>query len=59
MDLLDVEIDVFDDLVKGRLAREPGYTRVHTVPGIGPVLGAGRQGSRRREPTSGDDVAAF
>lgn len=40
MDLLDFEIDVFHNLVKGRLARDPGYTAVQTIPGIGTVLGA-------------------
>jgi transposase len=40
MDLLDFEIDVFTGLVKGRLARDPGYTAVQTIPGIGPALGA-------------------
>jgi transposase len=40
MDLLDFEIDVFAGLVKGRLAGDPGYTAVQTIPGIGPILGA-------------------
>jgi len=40
MDLLDFEIDIFGKLVHGQLAREPGYTAVQTIPGIGPVLGA-------------------
>jgi len=40
MDLLDFEIDVFSGLVRGRLAKDPGYTAVRTIPGIGPVLGA-------------------
>ena len=40
MDLLDFEIDVFDKLARGRLARDPGYTAVQTIPGIGPILGA-------------------
>jgi transposase len=41
MDLLDFEADeVFAGLVKGRLARDPGFTAVRTIPGIGPVLGA-------------------
>lgn len=40
MDALDFEIEVFANLVKGRLARDPGYTAVQTIPGIGPVLGA-------------------
>lgn len=40
MDLLDFEIEVFANLVKHRLARDPGYVAVQTIPGIGPVLGA-------------------
>jgi transposase len=40
MDLLDFEIDVFANLVKGRLVRDPGYTAVQIIPGIGTVLGA-------------------
>jgi transposase len=40
MDLLDFEIDVFSNLVRGRLARDPAYTAVQTIPGIGPTLGA-------------------
>lgn len=40
MDLVDFEIDVFAGLVKHRLARDPGYTAVQTIPGIGTVLGA-------------------
>ena len=40
MDLLDFEIDVSANLVQGRLARDPGYTAVQTIPGIGPILGA-------------------
>ena len=37
---IDFEIEVFTGLVRGRLARDPGYTAVQTIPGIGPVLGA-------------------
>lgn len=40
IDLLDFEIDIFTNLVRGRLARDPGYTAVQTIPGIGPTLGA-------------------
>ena len=40
MDSLDFEIDVFEKLTRGRLATEPGYRVVQTIPGIGPVLGA-------------------
>jgi transposase len=40
MDTLDFEIDVFAGLVRGRLAGDPGYAAVQTIPGVGPVLGA-------------------
>lgn len=40
MDLLDFEIDVATKLAKGRLTRDPGYTALQTIPGIGPLLGA-------------------
>jgi transposase len=40
MDTLDFEIDVFERLARGRLARDPGYLAVQTIPGIGPILGA-------------------
>jgi transposase len=40
MDLLDFEIDHFAGMVRGRLARDPGYVAVQTIPGIGPILGA-------------------
>lgn len=40
MDALDFEIDVFSQLVKARLARDPGYTAVQTIPGIGPTFAA-------------------
>ena len=40
MESVDFEIDVFATLVRGRLARDPGYLAVQTIPGIGPVLGA-------------------
>ncbi len=40
IDSLEFEIDIFAGLVRGRLARDPGYTAVQTIPGIGPVLGA-------------------
>ncbi len=40
MDALDFEIEVFAGLARGRLARDPGYVAVQTIPGIGPVLGA-------------------
>jgi len=40
MDLLDFEIDLFAGMVRGRLATDPGYAAVQTIPGIGPTLGA-------------------
>ena len=40
MELLDFEIDHFAGMVRGRLAADPGYTAVQTIPGIGPTLGA-------------------
>ncbi len=40
MGALDFEIDLFDKLVRGRLAKDPGYRAVQTIPGIGPILGA-------------------
>jgi transposase len=40
MDDLDFEIDLFAGLVRGRLARDPGSTAVHQIPGIGPTLAA-------------------
>ena len=40
MDDLDFEIDLFAGIIRGRMAKEPGYTAVHKIPGIGPTLGA-------------------
>jgi transposase len=40
MDGLDFEISVFADIIRGRMARGPGYTAVQKIPGIGPTLGA-------------------
>ena len=40
MEALDFEIDIFDKIARGRLARDPGYVAVQTIPGIGPILGA-------------------
>ncbi len=40
MDLLDFEVDIFASLVNGRLARDPGFIAVQTIPGIGRTLGA-------------------
>ena len=40
LDSLEFEIEVFANLIRGRLAHDPGYTAVQTIPGIGPTLGA-------------------
>ena len=40
IEAVQFEIDLFDGMVRGRLARDPGYAAVQTIPGIGPVLGA-------------------
>jgi transposase len=40
IEALDVEVDTFARLARGRLAADPGYHAVQTIPGIGPILGA-------------------
>ena len=40
IDDLDVEVDLFARLVRGRLVTDPGYRAVQQIPGIGPTLGA-------------------
>jgi transposase len=35
---LDFEIDVFTQLVAGRLRTHPGYQAIQVIPGVGPVL---------------------
>ena len=40
IEAFDFEIDVFARLVQGRLAADPGYSAVQTIPGVGPVLAA-------------------
>lgn len=40
MEGLDFEIDVFENLARGRLRTHPGYVAVQQIPGIGPILGA-------------------
>jgi transposase len=40
MDGLDFEIDLFENLTRGRLRTDPGYVAVQQIPGIGPILGA-------------------
>jgi transposase len=37
---LDFEIDLFAKLARGRLAKDPGYTAIQQIPGIGAVLAA-------------------
>ena len=37
---MEFEIDHFAGMARGRLARDPGYRAVQTIPGIGPVLAA-------------------
>ena len=37
---LEFEVDLFAGIVRGRLAHDPGYAAVQTIPGIGPTLGA-------------------
>ena len=40
LEAVDFEIEVFANLARVRLARDPGYTAVQTIPGIGAVLAA-------------------
>ncbi|TCN39816.1 transposase [Kribbella orskensis] len=40
IDLLEFEIDHTAGMVRGRLARHPGYVAAQTIPGIGPTLAA-------------------
>jgi transposase len=40
IELLDFEVDVFANLAHTRLARDPGYVAVQTIPGFGPPGGA-------------------
>jgi transposase len=40
LDDLEFEVDLFDNLVRGRLRGDPRYAAVQQIPGIGPVLGA-------------------
>jgi transposase len=40
LEAVDFEIEVFTNLAGARLARDPGYTAIQRIPGIGPVLGA-------------------
>ena len=40
IDLLDEEVDLFAQLARGKLAADPGYRAVQSIPGVGPVLAA-------------------
>jgi transposase len=40
IEALDVEVDLFARLAKGRLAADPGYRACQTIPGIGSILAA-------------------
>jgi transposase len=40
IDDIQFEIDLFAGMTRARLARDPGYRAVQSIPGIGPVLGA-------------------
>jgi transposase len=40
LEAIDFEIDLFAGMLRGQLARDPGYRAVQTIPGIGPTLGA-------------------
>ena len=40
LECLDFEIEVFTNLVCGRLREHRGYTAIQVIPGVGPILGA-------------------
>ncbi|HET7277607.1 MAG TPA: IS110 family transposase [Dermatophilaceae bacterium] len=40
IEVLDVEVDLFARLARGKLVAEPGYRAVQTIPGVGPILAA-------------------
>jgi transposase len=40
IETLDFEIDLLTNVVRGRLAHDPGYTAIQQIPGVGPVLAA-------------------
>jgi len=40
MEAVDFEAELFAGMVRARLAADPAYTAVRTIPGIGPALGA-------------------
>jgi transposase len=37
---LDFEVDLYAQLVAGRLRTDPGYRAIQTIPGVGPILAA-------------------
>jgi transposase len=38
--MLDWEVELFTNLVTGRLRADPGYRAIQTIPGVGPTLAA-------------------
>jgi transposase len=40
IEAVNVEIDLFTGILRGRLASHPGYLALQTIPGIGPTLAA-------------------
>jgi transposase len=40
IDMLDWEVELFTNLVGGRLRDDPGYRTIQAIPGVGPVLAA-------------------
>ena len=40
LECLDFEVEVFTNLVCGRLREHAGYTAIQVIPGVGPILGA-------------------
>jgi transposase len=40
IDDIDIEVDLFTRLTRGRLVADPGYVAVQQLPGVGPVLAA-------------------
>jgi hypothetical protein len=40
LECLGFEIEVFTNLINGRLRGHRGYTAIQAIPGVGPILGA-------------------
>jgi len=40
IDMLDWEVELFANLVAGRLRADPGYRAIQAIPGVGPTLAA-------------------